>query len=153
MNQPQPTIRALGEVVLRVRDIDASQQFYERILGLEVLRRVEQEAVFFRIGEGYGGHTTTLVLFNQTWPSNREGHQWEGLAHTHSPLHHFALTIDLNDFEPFLARMETLGIPCNTTVYPWVGWRSIQIQDPEGNCIELVAYDSTVLENEQIPGE
>ncbi len=43
-------IRALGEIVLRVRDLNAMQKFYEQIIGLELMRRFENDAVFFRIG-------------------------------------------------------------------------------------------------------
>ena len=34
-------VKGLGEVSIRVRDLDAMQKFYEEVVGLEVLRRDE----------------------------------------------------------------------------------------------------------------
>ena len=144
-NNRRLPVRALGEIVLRVRDIDAMQAFYRDVLGLEVMRRFDDDAVFFRIGEGYGGHTTTLVLFTVGWPSNREGHAWRGHDAAVSTLHHFALTIALDDYDAVMADLKDKGVPFNVSTYSWVGWRSIHIQDPEQNCVELVAYDDDVL--------
>jgi len=58
MNNSDRRIKGLGEVSIRVRDLDAMQKFYEEVVGLEVLRR-EESFVFFKIAEGYGGHTRT----------------------------------------------------------------------------------------------
>jgi len=43
-------------------------KFYEEVVGLEVLptggcARREESFVFFKIAEGYGGHTQNLALF------------------------------------------------------------------------------------------
>ena len=146
MTERNFAVRALGEIVLRVRDLEGMEAFYRDVIGLEVLRRFGGDAVFFRIGEGYGGHTTTLVLFGENWPSNREQHAWEGHDVRNTTLHHFALTIALEDYEGALAGFEARGVPFNVSTYPWVGWRSIHVQDPEGNCVELVAYDAGVLD-------
>ena len=55
-------VKGLGEVSIRVRDLDAMHKFYEEVVGLEVLRR-DESFVFFKIAEGYGGHTQNLALF------------------------------------------------------------------------------------------
>ena len=54
-------VRALGEVALRVNDLDESQAFYADVIGLELMRRFEN-AAFFRIAEGYAGHTAILQI-------------------------------------------------------------------------------------------
>jgi catechol-2,3-dioxygenase len=51
-------IKGLGEVSIRVRDLDAMHKFYEEVVGLEVLRR-DESFVFFKIAEGYGIWRTT----------------------------------------------------------------------------------------------
>jgi catechol-2,3-dioxygenase len=63
-------VRALGEVALRVNDLDNSQAFYADVIGLELMRRFEH-AAFFRIAEGYAGHTAILALFDRETPSSR----------------------------------------------------------------------------------
>ena len=62
MNESTRHIKGLGEVSIRVKDLDAMHQFYEQVIGLEVLRR-DESFVFFKIAEGYGGHTQNLALF------------------------------------------------------------------------------------------
>ena len=47
---------------IRVRDLDAMHKFYEEVVGLKVLRR-DESFVFFKVAEGYGGHTQNLALF------------------------------------------------------------------------------------------
>jgi catechol-2,3-dioxygenase len=62
MNKTDRHVKGLGEVSIRVRDLDAMHKFYEEVVGLEVLRR-DESFVFFKIAEGYGGHTQNLALF------------------------------------------------------------------------------------------
>ena len=57
-------IKGLGEIALRVADLDTMQRFYQDEIGLEFLRRFEH-AVFFRIAEGHGGHAQVLALFDR----------------------------------------------------------------------------------------
>ena len=53
-------VRALGEVALRVNRLDEMQAFYSNVVGLELMRRFEH-AAFFRIADGYAGHTAVIV--------------------------------------------------------------------------------------------
>jgi catechol-2,3-dioxygenase len=48
-------IKALGEIALRVNDLDLMQKFYEKVIGLELMRRFPK-AAFFKVAEGYAGH-------------------------------------------------------------------------------------------------
>ena len=63
-------IKGLGEIALRVNDLDAMQRFYQDVIGLELMERSEN-AVFFRIAEGYGGHTQVLVLCSCSFYAQR----------------------------------------------------------------------------------
>ena len=56
MNKSARRVKGLGEVSIRVKNLDAMQKFYEDVVGLEVLRR-DESFVFFKIAKGYGGHT------------------------------------------------------------------------------------------------
>ncbi|MEJ2756924.1 MAG: VOC family protein [Anaerolineales bacterium] len=97
MNQTDRRIKGLGEVSIRVQNLDEMKKFYEEVIGLEVLRR-EGEYVFFKIAEGYGGHTQNLALFassNRTFLTDKSA----DLNPHQSTLHHIALNIALEDFE------------------------------------------------------
>ncbi|HYL13494.1 MAG TPA: hypothetical protein VEV41_10680, partial [Terriglobales bacterium] len=48
------TVRGLGEIALRVNNLDTMQKFYEEVIGLPLMTRVPNCA-FFKIAEGYGG--------------------------------------------------------------------------------------------------
>ena len=65
MPRPKTSVRALGEIALRVKDLDAMQRFYEEVIGLELMRRFPDSA-FFRIASGFGGHTQILALFDRS---------------------------------------------------------------------------------------
>jgi catechol 2,3-dioxygenase-like lactoylglutathione lyase family enzyme len=142
MDIPKRAIKAIGEVSIRVTDLDSMFNFYVEVLGLEVLRR-EQSFVFFRIAEGYAGHPQVLNLFvaSERW-------QIESKSDTLSPegttLHHVAYNIDLADYEAEKERLEGLGIKVSVAEHAWVHVRSLYFPDPEGNLIELVAYDESV---------
>ena len=136
MNKSDRRVKGLGEVSLCVKDLDAMHKFYEEVVGLEILRRDEDERfsfVFFKVAEGYGGHTQNLALFKA-----------EQLNPQESTLHHMALNIALEDFESEKMRLEGLGLKVNATLHEWLHVRSLYFYDPEGNHLEFVAYDASV---------
>lgn len=125
-------IKGIAEVSMRVGDLAAMSAFYEEAVGLEVLRR-EEDYVFFRVAEGYGGHTQNLALF-----AARE------LDPERTTLHHIALSVSLEDFDRETVRLEGLGLEVDVTEHAWLHVRSLYFHDPEGNTLELVAYDESV---------
>jgi catechol 2,3-dioxygenase-like lactoylglutathione lyase family enzyme len=133
-------IRGLGEVALRVSDLDAMQAFYANTIGLELLRRFER-AAFFRVAQGFGGHTQVLALFDRAGDAN-----FSGLNAATTTVDHLAFEIDLADFEQERGRLEKLGLTVQTAEHGWVHWRSLYVDDPEGNTVELVCYDPTIVE-------
>ena len=132
------TIKTLGELALRVNDLDRMQEFYTSVVGLELMKRFPDVA-FFKIAEGYGGHTQILALFDRT---KKPG--YKGLSAAQTTLDHFAFTIALSDYESEKQRLEDLGVQITTAEHKWVHWRSIYFFDPEGNEVELVCYDENV---------
>jgi catechol 2,3-dioxygenase len=133
-------IKGLGEIALRVNNLDAMQWFYQDVIGLELMERSEN-AVFFRIAQGYGGHTQVLVLFDR---SEQPG--YAGLNPTTTTVDHIAFEIDLADFESEKQRLEHLGVAVSTAEHAWVHWRSLYVTDPEGHTVELVCYDPSVTD-------
>ncbi len=138
MGTQNKPIKALGEIALRVTDLDAMQKFYEETIGLELMKRFPNSA-FFRIAEGFGGHTQILALFDRT---AEEGYR--GLSTEKSPMDHIAFEIPLADFAAEKQRFEELGLRVKTAEHEWVHWRSLYVSDPEGNEVELVCYDESV---------
>jgi|SRR3972149_2834785 len=143
-------IKGLGEVSIRVKDLDAMHKFYEEVVGLEVLRR-DESFVFFKVAEGYGGHTQNLALFDATNRMFLETKS-EQLSSDQTTLHHIALNIALEDFESGKMRLEVLGLKVNATVHEWLHVRSLYFPNPErcpepvegGNLLEFVCYDASV---------
>ena len=142
MNKPDRRIKGLGEVSIRVKNLDAMQRFYEEVLGLEVLRR-EDTFVFFTIAEGYGGHDQILALFDTTDRYLLEAKSPQ-LSSDQTTLHHIALNISLEDFEAEKRRLEVLGLKVRAYEHEWIHVRSLYFPDPEGNLLELVCYDASV---------
>ena len=126
-------VRALGEVALRVNHLDRMQTFYSDVIGLELMRRFEH-AAFFRIADGYAGHTAVLALFDRNVPVEQE----------RGTVDHLAFTIALADNEPEKQRLAALGLAVTTATHEWVHWRSLYVDHPEGNTVELVCYDPDV---------
>lgn len=144
MSQYTPVVKGLGEVALRVRNLEAMQEFYDKVIGLELLGRFENVIVFFRIAPGFGGHTQSLALFNQSAGGDHASRSYTGLDPEKSTLHHLAFTIELADYEPMKGRLQNLGLEVETSEHPWVHYRSLFIADPEGNVVEFVCYDENV---------
>lgn len=146
------TPRALGEIAIRCADMAAMTAFYRDVIGLTVLRGGPEAAItFFRIGEqgsGFGGHTPVLALFRHDVTGR------PGLLPTatqapetgaRSSLHHLALSLPHAEQEAAMRWYDQIGQPYRVERFDWVGWRGVFTDDPEGNTVELVAYDASEL--------
>ena len=126
-------VKALGEIALRVNDLDKMRRFYADTFGLEEMGDFGHIA-FFKIADGYAGHTAILALFKRDMQVDaRIG-----------SVDHLAFTIALEDYESERTRLEDLGLDVTTAEHGWVQWRSLYVEDPEGNLVELVCYDSSI---------
>jgi catechol-2,3-dioxygenase len=142
MNKSDRRIKGLGEVSIRVKNLDTMHRFYEEVVGLDVLRR-EESFVFFKIAEGYGGHSQVLALFDATDLYLLEAKSPE-LNPEETTLHHIALNISLEDYESEKRRLEGLGLKVRAIEHAWLHVRSLYYADPEGNMLEFVCYDERV---------
>ena len=142
MSKPDHPVKGLGEASIRVNNLDAMQKFYEQVVGLEVLRR-DESFVFFRIAEGYAGHTQNLALFDSTEVTFLQDKSLE-LSAEKSTLHHIALNIALEDYESEKKRLEGLGLNVEAVDHAWLHVRSLYFADPEGNLLEFVCHDESV---------
>src|SRR5437867_2479733 len=131
--EPRSAVKALGEVALRVNDLQRMKRFYHDVLGLQVLGEFGSGALL-KIADGYAGHTQVLGLFDR---SVRVGPE-------HTTVDHIAFTIALGDFDAERKRLESLGLDVEVENHVWVQWRSLYFRDPEGNQVELVCYDGSL---------
>ncbi|WP_267642675.1 VOC family protein [Haloarchaeobius amylolyticus] len=133
-------VKELGELALRVADLEEMTVFYRDVVGLAVLRRFD-DCTFFSLREGYGGHTQILALFDRS-----DEAEYVAPAPARTTVDHFAFTVDLADFEAERDRLESLGVDLDLATHEWVSWRSLYFSDPEENRVEFVCYDETVGE-------
>lgn len=130
--------RRLGEIALRVEDLDGMETFYRDVVGLEPLKRFDT-ASFFKLATGFQGHTQILALFDRT--ANPDYAPIDGKKST---VDHIGLSVSLEDFYSEQERLTNLDLPITTSIHNWVQWRSFYFKDPENNSIEYVAFDSSI---------
>lgn len=133
MSETRSSVKALGEIALKVTDLNKMQKFYEEVIGLTLMKRFDK-IVFFRIAEGFEGHTQILALFDRDMTVTQE----------RTTLDHIAFTISLADFKKEKIRLEHCGVKVRLAEHKWVHWRSLYVLDPEGNTVEFVCYDEKV---------
>jgi catechol 2,3-dioxygenase-like lactoylglutathione lyase family enzyme len=137
-SEKRTAICGLGEIALRVENLDAMQKFYADVIGLPLMSRFQNSA-FFKIADGDAGHTQVLALFDRA-----ESPGYRGTDAATSTIDHIAFEIILADFEREKKRLEGVGLRVETTEHAWVHWRSLYVNDPEGNQVELVCHDESV---------
>ncbi|CUK08021.1 Glyoxalase-like domain protein [Ruegeria denitrificans] len=142
--------RALGEIAIRCADMGAMVAFYEDVIGLERLTGDHNSAItFFRIAEGFDGHTQILALFHHR-AAPRSGLHPVGdekpTTGAGSSLHHIALSLPFAEQQAVMRWYDTIGQSYRVEQFGWIGWRGIFTEDPEGNTVELVAYDPSMLD-------
>ncbi|MEM6905642.1 MAG: VOC family protein [Pseudomonadota bacterium] len=123
-------IHALGEVAIRCHDRAAMERFYGEVIGLEIMSRRDMGITFFHIAEGVAGHTSVLALFEDAEAP---------VTGERSSLHHLALSLPWAEQESAIGWYEEIGQPYRIQDFPWIGWRGVFTEDPEGNTVELVA--------------
>ena len=127
-------VERLGHVVLKVRDRERAERFYEGVLGLPVAARMDAPAMtFFTLGNH---HDFAVVEVGADGPA----------AAANSPgLFHAAFKVgdstdDLREAKAHLeaAGVEILGVSDHTVS------QSLYLADPDGNAIELYVDTSDV---------
>ena len=49
MDQMKGRVKALGEIALRVEDLEAMQRFYQEVIGLHLLKRFDHNSICQRL--------------------------------------------------------------------------------------------------------
>ena len=128
-------IKALGHVVLKVRNLERSVQFYRDVLGMKEVARLRTSMVFFSFGNNH--HDLALLQIGELAASP---------VPTSVGLYHVAFKVgdSLDELRECKRNLELHGIPLLGASDHSVS-QSLYIQDPDGIEIELyVDADPTV---------
>ena len=121
-------IKGLAEIVLNVHNVEASLQFYQEVLELEIIGH--PGPVFLRAGDPAVSIPQMLVLV--PLPADA------GSFDTPRTLHHLALELDPADFDTEEQRLKSLGYQLRYGKHPVVASRTMYVDDPDGNEVEFI---------------
>jgi len=121
------SVKHVGHVVLKVRDLDRAATFYRDALGLTEVARYRGRMAFFSAGTNHHD-LAVLALGPAARPAPRDA----------VGLYHVALKIGdrLEELRAAKAQLEAHGVPIRGTADHRVS-QSIYCEDPDGNMIEL----------------
>lgn len=122
-----PAITQLDHLVLTVRDIDATVEFYRRALGMEQVR----------FGEG----RTALRFGRQKINLHAAGHEFEPKAQRPTPGSADLCLLTSAPLAAVIAHLEACGVPIEAGPVRRTGAvspiESVYVRDPDGNLIEI----------------
>jgi catechol 2,3-dioxygenase-like lactoylglutathione lyase family enzyme len=125
-------VEGLAEVVINVHDMQRSLAFYRDLLGLPVISPPERtNPVFLRAGAATAA-LPALVVLVQLPPD----------APPFAPprtLHHLALAVPAAAFDAAFDALSRHGLTMRTGQHPILPSRTMYIDDPDGNEVELIA--------------
>ena len=144
----KPTGKRLGELVLRTDNVEQMTVFYRDVIGLEPFASMGN-GNFLKVADDLEGHPQLLAIFDKSWQFSGPRDVEQVAANAVSgTLHHFAFVLEREGFYRERERLEELGVELQLADHTQFGWHSIYMHDPDGNSVELVCYDSAILEED-----
>lgn len=121
-------IESLGHVVIKVTDLERAEEFYTGVLGLSACARLDQDGfkmTFFTLGNHHDFAIMEVSNGKHSQDDERVG------------LHHVAFNIGttLDDLREAKTKLDGAGV--NTEAYDHEVTKSLYLEDPDGNGIEL----------------
>ena len=116
------TVSGLCELTLEVRDLQALEAFYTDVFGLRVLKREDD-----RVWLAAGSHARLGL-----WLPGEKEFGDEGGKHVH-----YAFSAEPGTLDALVDRLKDASIPVRGPVEHPGGDRSIYVDDPEGNVVEV----------------
>jgi catechol-2,3-dioxygenase len=124
-------VRGVAEIVLAVHDLDRAVAFYRDVLGLRPIPAGPGvKPVFLAAGADAAPIPQMVVLVQLA----------EGTPAFTPPrtLHHLALEVAPEQFDAEAERLTALGYTLRTGRHPVLPSRTMYLDDPEGNEVELI---------------
>src|SRR5687768_493137 len=127
-----PSISGASHVALTVRDMEASAEWYQRVFGWIVLRRMSADEA----------GTPRVLLFDPNsyfvvglcQPEDGAG---DGFDHRRTGLDHFGFGVaDVDELDRWIAHLDELGIAHSPVRELDLG-RFVSLEDPDGIQLEL----------------
>jgi catechol 2,3-dioxygenase len=119
-------VQALGHVVIKVRNRERAERFYNGLLGIPIAARMaEPPMTFFSLGNH---HDFAITVVGDDAPSAPE--RAPGLLHVA-----FKVGDTLEDLREAKARLEAAGL--DAIAFDHVVTQSLYVADPDGNTVEL----------------
>jgi catechol 2,3-dioxygenase-like lactoylglutathione lyase family enzyme len=136
-------LQRLGHVLISVRDLERSKDFYTRILGFKVLEQdPEHGGLFLAIG----GLGNTLDLFQCTNPDAVAASDAELAGRNGLGVRHMAFAVESeDDLRDAYFALETAGVAIVRAI-DHVSQKSIYFHDPDRNLLEIVWERPDALE-------
>ena len=122
-------IHAIVETSIYVADLDATESFYQTILGLTVIAKEPGRHVFFQVG-------ASSVLLAFIAHATLKGDQLP--SHGAKGPGHFALGIDTDALDAWREKLQENAVAIEKEVEWPRGGSSIYFRDPAGNSVELI---------------
>lgn len=127
-----PPLTAILETILYASDLDAAEDFYRDVLGLEPVSKMPGRQVFYRVGNQmlliFNPALTVLPSKDPKLPVPPHGMTGEG---------HVCFAASADEIAQWRAHLESKGIGIEAD-FEWPGGgRSIYFRDPAGNAIEF----------------
>lgn len=128
-------LQRLGHVLIAVRDVERSKDFYTRILGFKLLEQdPEHGGVFLSIGE----HGNTLDLFPCRDPAAASSAQSDPTSMNSLGVKHTAFAVATeDDLKDAWHALQDAGVPILRAI-DHVSQKSLYFHDPDGNLLEIV---------------
>jgi catechol-2,3-dioxygenase len=120
----------ISEIVLWTADKERALQFYQELLGLEVISPPTLRNVFLKIGEGNAGIPQMIVLVPKTDEIKAKPFGYQ--------LNHMALELPEEEFDAQRELFIQAGFSPRDGKHPVLASRTMYIDDPDGNEVEFI---------------
>ncbi len=134
----------LLESSLYVTDIEAAEEFYTEILGLELHAKAPDRHLFFQCGR------RMLLLFNASVTTHPLDGSQDAPAHGAEGAGHVAFAVRDLEIDGWKEHLSARGVTIEKEI-EWQGSRSIYFRDPSGNSLEITSPGIWDLGEDHLP--